>query len=521
MKTHTVIGPPGTGKTTYLARQVGLASEAGEVPTVVSLTRAAAREAAGRDLPIDKDRVSTLHAQAYRALAAGEIADTPKQIGRWNATHPGFPLSGGQSIAGDTVGQPATTTQADKWMLAWQSARARMEPAPDEGAKFVERWRAWKAEQGLLDFTDLIEQALEAVATAPGDPTVIFADEAQDLSLLEMALVRKWAAAAGRLIVVGDPWQNLYQWRGTDPEAMGAADTVLSQSWRVPAAIHAAAMRWMSSMPGYEPIEYAPTGEEGCVTRISATWGMPQYGGLLTGIEADVSAGRTVMALTTCDYMLRPLLAVLRERGIPFHNQFRRRHGGWNPLRAGTKAKRTATSRVLSYLAPSRDGTVRHGDVAAWTSVVNAKHLSCTRTEMETEPVFGELFHSEKFGFDWVAERLMPEALKAWMSGDLDWLGASLLKTGETMRFPIKVARNRGPGALEQAPQVTVGTIHSVKGGEADSVYLAPDLSAPGWAEWKGPGKAGTYRAFYVGMTRAKQTLTILRPSSSKAVPLW
>ena len=32
---HTVIGPPGTGKTQYVARQVGLAVEAGETPTVV------------------------------------------------------------------------------------------------------------------------------------------------------------------------------------------------------------------------------------------------------------------------------------------------------------------------------------------------------------------------------------------------------------------------------------------------------------------------------------------------------
>ena len=385
--------------------------------------------------------------------------------------------------------------------------------------QFAERWRTWKELENLLDFTDLIEHAIETVPRAPGDPTVVFADEAQDLSLLEMALVRKWADAAGRLIVVGDPWQNLYQWRGTDPEAMGKPDTVLSQSYRVPAAIHTAAMHWMSTMPGHEPIEYQPTDEEGSVRRIASTWGKPQYGGLLAGIEADVSAGRTVMVLTTCDYMLRPLISVLRDRGVPFHNPYRQRHGGWNPLRRGTKAKRTATSRVLSFLNPSRHGTVQHADIASWTSAVSAKHLACKRSEIEMEPSPGDLFTHE-FGFDWVAERLEPEALAAWMSGDLDWLSASLLKAGVTMRFPIEVARRLGPSALEATPLVVVGTIHSVKGGEADSVYLAPDLSASGDAEWRGQGKAGTYRAMYVGMTRAKQTLTLLRPSSSKAVPL-
>ena len=516
--THTVVGPPGTGKTTYLARQVGLAVEAGEAPTVVSLTRAAAREAAGRDLPVDRDRVSTLHAQAYRALDAGEIADTPKQIARWNEKHPALRLSGGMELDAATVGVPATATPADELMLAWQSARARLEPAPSWGAPFREKWSAWKERENLLDFTDLIEHALESVPRAPGDPTVVFADEAQDLSLLEMALVRKWASAAGRLIVVGDPWQNLYQWRGTDPDAMGKPDTVLSQSWRVPAAIHAAATTWMTAMPGHEPIEYQPKDEEGTVRRIGGTWVKPQYGGLLADIEADVSAGRTVMTLATCDYMLRPLISVLRARGIPYHNPYRQRHGGWNPLRAGTKAKRTASSRVLSFLSPSRNGNVRHDDVASWTSAVSAKHLTCKRGEIETEPVEGQLL--ESFGFDWVAERLQPGPLAAWMSGDLDWLAANLLKASETMRFPIEVAKRRGPSALEEPPQVIVGTIHSVKGGEADSVYLAPDLSASADEAWRGAGRAGTYRAFYVGMTRAKHSLTIMRPSSSKAVPL-
>ena len=513
-----MVGPPGTGKTTYLARQVGLAVEAGEVPTVVSLTRAAAREAAGRDLPVDRDRVSTLHAQAYRAVDAGEIADTPKHIARWNEAHPRLMLSGGLELDTATVGQPASVTPGDELMLVLQSARARMEPVPANCAVFSDPWEAWKARENLLDFTDLIERALETVPRAPGDPTVVFADEAQDLSLLEMALVRKWADAAGRLIVVGDPWQNLYQWRGTDPEAMGEPDTVLSQSYRVPAAIHAAAMQWMTEMPDYEPILYQPKDEEGNVRRSWATWGKPQLDGLLTDIEADVSSGRTVMVLTTCDYMLRPLIGVLRDRGIPFHNPYRQRHGGWNPLRLGTKTKRTATGRVLSFLNPSRNGTVRHADVASWTSAVSAKHLSCKRSEIETEPAADELL--QEFGFDWVAERLEPEALAAWMSGDLDWLSASLIKAGATMRFPIEVARRLGPSALEAIPLVVVGTIHSVKGGEADSVYLAPDLSASGAAEWAGQGRAGTYRAMYVGMTRAKHSLTILRPSSSKAVPL-
>ena len=88
---QTVIGPPGTGKTQYVARQVALAVEAGETPTVVSLTRTAAKEAAGR-VPLSRDRVSTLHSQAYPGLGkTGDSRHPPGTSG--GGTRP-TPVSG-------------------------------------------------------------------------------------------------------------------------------------------------------------------------------------------------------------------------------------------------------------------------------------------------------------------------------------------------------------------------------------------------------------------------------------------
>jgi hypothetical protein len=48
--------------------------------------------------------------------------------------------------------------------------------------------------------------------------------------------------------------------------------------------------------------------------------------------ERYVSAGLTVMVLATCSYMLEPLMAVLKRRGLPFHNPYRRKRRDWNPL---------------------------------------------------------------------------------------------------------------------------------------------------------------------------------------------
>ena len=85
--------------------------------------------------------------------------------------------------------------------------------------QFERRWTAYKEENGLLDFTDLIETCLRDVALAPNNPAVIFADEAQDLNRMQLSLVRKWGERASYFIVAGDDDQTIYLFTGATPEA--------------------------------------------------------------------------------------------------------------------------------------------------------------------------------------------------------------------------------------------------------------------------------------------------------------
>ena len=66
-------------------------------------------------------------------------------------------------------------------------------------------------------------------------------------------------------------------------------------------------------------------------------------------------------------------------------------------------------------------------------------------------------------------------------------------------------------------PNVIIGTIYSVKGAQADVVYLAPDLSRAGMVEWSAPGERrdGVVRQMYVGMTRARESLILCQPASA------
>ena len=54
------------------------------------------------------------------------------------------------------------------------------------------------------------------------------------------------------------------------------------------------------------------------------------------------------MFLASCSYMLRPIIAVLRKNGIPFHNPYRKSQWILEPLRTGSR--QSAANRMLALL---------------------------------------------------------------------------------------------------------------------------------------------------------------------------
>ncbi len=70
------------------------------------------------------------------------------------------------------------------------------------------------------------------------------------------------------------------------------------------------------------------------------------------------------------------------------------------------------------------------------------------------------------------------------------------------------------PEKLFAIPNVIVGTIHSVKGGEADHVWIDCELSYPILKELKFSNHQYVWddecRCFYVAATRARQTVGII-----------
>jgi superfamily I DNA/RNA helicase len=120
------------------------------------------------------------------------------------------------------------------------------------------------------------------------------------------------------------------------------------------------------------------------------------------------------------------------------------------------------------------------------------------------------------FGDGWPALR------DSFQGGDpIKWLEDRLLATKRgMMEYPIAIARKRGRDCLREEPKICVGSVHSVKGGEADVVYLLPDLSPSGMREWTryGDGRDQIIRCFYVAMTRARERLVLASRWSSASV---
>src|SRR5689334_8001563 len=98
MNEFQVLGPPGTGKTTFVSNWIGQAAEkyGPERMFVASFTRAAAAELVSRDLPVPDDQVGTLHRHCFRALGSPSIAEG--HVKEWNdwCDEPGWQLSGGK-----------------------------------------------------------------------------------------------------------------------------------------------------------------------------------------------------------------------------------------------------------------------------------------------------------------------------------------------------------------------------------------------------------------------------------------
>ena len=117
----------------------------------------------------------------------------------------------------------------------------------------------------------------------------------------------------------------------------------------------------------------------------------------------------------------------------------------------------------------------------------------------------------------------MVDAIKGGASKLIVWHRRHVLAAWR-QRFAYAYAVSEAsPRRLVELPRVIVGTIHSVKGGQADSVFVLPELSVPSceaWAAGDVLARDEIRRMMYVAMTRARTALTVCGGKRGRCVQL-
>jgi DNA helicase-2/ATP-dependent DNA helicase PcrA len=541
-KETRVYGPPGTGKSTWLARQIkrGVEKYGADKVLVSSFSKAAATEIASRDTDALQGNVGTLHALCYQALGRPDIAET--KLDEWNREHPEFPVSSSSETKALEDGMPAAPVDAleEDFLAPYNLMRAKSKEACErlldaakrkemttltnsKFMKFVEKWEEWKAANNLFDFTDMLVMAHDDFDVPPGSPSACFFDEVQDFNPLMLSLIRKWAENIEHTILCGDDDQTIFQFLGATPDAFVSGrdrttvtEIVLPKTWRLPRRVKDWADGWIRRVAQRVPKVWEARDEEGAVINLASSMSRINYkapGDLIPRVEQDLSEGRSVMILASCAYMLHPIGKLLREAGIPFGNKYRPADGKMNPLR-GVSARSTPTwvkvEAFMRAVMERRDWTLQ--ELKLWRDALKAHPDGMTSEARSSE--FTGLGGLEVIPLRSVFEGADEDSpFDGDIDGAAEWLQTHMKAQPKLSSvYPLQIIK-RGHIDAMRAPEVCVGTIHSVKGGEADSVYIFPDLSQRSRQDAFARGREAQdaiTRLFYVGGTRARHKLTLL-----------
>ena len=493
MAVNKVFGPPGSGKTTYLLNVVEKELESGTHPANIgyfAFTRKAATEAKERAITkfpelngdLDFPWFRTLHSLAYHCLGVSskdimkpeDYRDFAEEAGikislqrgddmMVNADHPILNEINIARIKGEDL---RTHYNRSVMEIEWYHF------------EYVERaYRHYKETRGLMDFTDLLERIVEQPNRLP-KLDVLIIDEAQDLSRLQWQLVEALVERAKRTYLAGDDDQAVYTWAGADVKSFldfQGEIMVLEQSWRVPSKVHELANMVVDRIRQRQPKTWHARDFEGAVQFYN------DYDMI------DISEGNWLILAAT-NYMLNGMHQWIKSQGLLFE-----RHGqrsipentlnavlAWERLRKGEEINYHMAQLVYKHLGT---GMVKRGYKTLKTADMEGMYDMKRLTEeqgLQTDAIWHE----------------------------------ALSKISEDQRDYIIAMLRRGT-KIAGKPRIKLSTIHGAKGGEADNVLLLMDLSTKFAKDYE-INSDDVNRLFYVGITRAKQTLHVVLPKDSR-----
>ncbi len=501
MATKIILGPPGTGKTEYLLRRVEEELANDIQPQEIgyfSYTKKAAREARDRALVkfphLDKKHFKyfrTLHSLAFQELGLS-TKDVMRDVNYKELSQIlGIKLKNTNSRSNDGL-----AIQDEPYSQIIDLARVRNVSLREQfnisghldggwlKLKYIaDGIEEYKKERNLFEFTDMIVR-FNNQEICP-ELKVLIIDEAQDLAPIQWTMAKKLIAYAGKTYVAGDDDQSIYRWAGVDPDDLINLDGdryILDQSWRVPRKIHDAATTLIKRVKNRIPKIWNSKSDEGVIKYHS------------TPFDTNLHEGQWLV-LGRDRYTLDRVENEMKARGFFFSRLYngesvpsvsRKRLNAinaWTDLTMRDKEIELDRVRTIyHYLEVNKQ--VKHG----FKTMPNASDDILYTYDM-LEKDFGLLVPKDKI---WHKVLDFPLSEKVYI--------ISLLRRKEN---------------LNRAPRITLSTIHGSKGGEADNVMLLTELPRV-IDENYFENKDDERRVFYVGMTRAKKELHIVRSQTER-----
>jgi DNA helicase-2/ATP-dependent DNA helicase PcrA len=487
-----ILAGAGSGKTTTITHRIANQAASGAFQAsqilAVTFTDKAAGEMRGRleALGVTGVRASTFHSAALRQLhyfrpgAVGRILSS-KALVLYNlvrALPPPFKFRAAGDFATEIEWARNRRIPPARYLV---SLDGHTPPVPgDLMLRVYERYEALKRDQGLIDFEDVLERAIElfedehAAAEFRDRYHAFTVDEYQDVNLLQQTLLDRWLGARDDLCVVGDDYQSIYGFTGATPGYLlgvaqrfpHAAVIRLEENYRSTPQVLELANRLVPSLGGAGKVLRAvlPDGPVPEVLPRATPEAEAEF--LVERIRAAVCPLEEIAVLARTHARLADFEAVLAEAGIP--------HQGAALL------AREAARRVLRLLDP--------GGPAA-----QIRQIALDLGWLPNPP-------ADKLG-----ER------EETRQRDLTRLVRLAEEVGGTgAAFRAELERRFGDGG-ESRRGVHLLTYHGAKGLEFELVLLPrlEERELPSKRAWAPAELDEERRLLYVGMTRAKRGLVI------------